>query len=145
VTKTATGYVKSVANLTAVDLGVNPPANLAAIIAGLPATSIGDTLLAVPGVSALPVLPNSIGAQALESVLAGGAAPVQALAGGARLRIASINGVADFLPSASAAPSTPGQLARTGTNATALAALGMLLAMTAVGIRRRVLVRVRRD
>jgi hypothetical protein len=148
VSKTATGYVKSVANLTAVDLTLTPPANLTDIINGLPATSIADTLLAVPGVSALPVLSNTAATQALETVLAGGGSPVQALVGGARLRIASINGVADFLPATapgSSTPGAPGDLARTGTNTTALMALAMLLGMTAIGIRRRVLAPVRKD
>jgi hypothetical protein len=139
--------VKPVANLTAVDLSVTPPANLTDIINGLPATSIADTLLAVPGVAALPALPNTAATQALEGVLAGGGSPVQALVGGARLRIASINGVADFLPASApgSTPSTPADLARTGTNTTALAALAMLLGMTAIGIRRRILAPVRKD
>jgi hypothetical protein len=146
VSKTATGYIKSVANLTAVDLTLTPPANLTDIIANLPATSIADTLLAVPGVAALPALPNTAATQALETVLAAGGPAVQALAGGARLRIANVSGVADFLPAtAPGTTSTPGQLARTGTNTTALMALAMILAMSAIGIRRRVLAPVRKD
>ncbi|MEY2569487.1 MAG: hypothetical protein QOE35_4016 [Actinomycetota bacterium] len=147
VTKAANGYVHSAANLTALDLGINPPSTLSAIVAGLPATGIGDVLTGIPGFATLPALPGTASMDSLGSVLSV-TTPIDALVKGARLRIASVNGVSDFLPSASAAaaPTTPtSNLPRTGGSTAGFAAAGILMAMLGLGLRRRVLAPVRAD
>jgi LPXTG-motif cell wall-anchored protein len=147
VTKGANGYIQSVAKLTGVDLGIVPPANLAAIVGSLPvpASSTGGILTAIPGFATLPALPGTSSMSVLGTVLSAGS-PVNALAGGARLRLASINGVANFLPSAAAAPApTSATLPRTGGNTTAFAIVGAIMALLALAIRRRVLAPVRAD
>jgi hypothetical protein len=147
VTKAANGYVHSAANLTALDLGITPPSTLSAIVAGLPATNIGDVLTGIPGFAALPALPGTASMDSLGSVLSV-TTPIDALVKGARLRIASVNGVSDFLPSASAAaaPTTPtSNLPRTGGSTAGFAAAGILMAMLGLGLRRRVLAPVRAD
>jgi LPXTG-motif cell wall-anchored protein len=149
VTKTPTGYVRSVSNLTGVDQSIVPPDTLAALVAGLPAagSSIGGLLTAVPGFASLPALPGTAGMESLNTLLSG-ASPVDALAGGARLRLASVGGVAEFLPQA-AGTSTPtgGTLPRTGgtSDMAGFAIAGVIMAMLGLGIRRRVLAPVRVD
>lgn len=151
VTKNAAGYVKSTANLTALDLSINPPANLTALVAGLgldPATGIGGVLTAIPGFGTLPALPGVAAADVLGGVLGGAGPAVDALAGGARLRIASVSAVADFLPAAAGAPAgTGGTLPRTGGDSgiTAFAVVAVLMALLGLGVRRRVLAPVRVD
>jgi LPXTG-motif cell wall-anchored protein len=85
--------------------------------------------------------------EALNTLLSG-ASPVDALASGARLQLASVGEVAEFLPQA-AGTSTPtgGTLPRTGGNAplTAFAVAAVIMAMLGLGIRRRVLAPVRVD
>ncbi|MDQ1374207.1 MAG: hypothetical protein QOJ09_1545 [Actinomycetota bacterium] len=142
VTKTATGYVQSVANLTALDLGIKPPATLGAIVAGLPATNIGDVLAGIPGFATLPALPGLASIDAVSTLLSAGT-PVDALVKGARLRIASVNGVADFLPAAAAAAPPSNTLPRTGGSTAGFAVAGTLMAMLGFGLRRRVLAPVR--
>jgi hypothetical protein len=141
------GYVQSVASLVGVAASITPPADLAGVISGLPATSITDTLLAsVPGAPAA-ALPNAAGMQAVEAALGGGA--LQALANGASLEVASVVAGATFLPGAAPATAQPtptsGQLPRTGgTTGIAAMAAGFLFVL-AIAVRRRVLAPVRID
>jgi hypothetical protein len=154
VTKTPTGYVRSVSNLTGVDLSIVPPADLATLISGLPAApaSIGGLLAAIPGLPAAvsaPALPGTLGMEALNTLLSG-ASPVDALADGARLRLASVGGVAEFLPQVAGGGTptgTGGTLPRTGgaSDLTAFAVAAVIMAMLGLGIRRRVLAPVRVD
>jgi LPXTG-motif cell wall-anchored protein len=152
VTKTPTGYVRSVSQLTGVDLSIVPPSDLASLISGLPlpAASVGGLLAAIPGLPggvAAPALPGTVGMEALNTLLTG-AVPVDALAGGARLRLASVGGVAEFLPQAAGTTTPPGgTLPRTGgtSDVTAFAVAAVIMAMLGLGIRRRVLAPVRVD
>ena len=153
VTKTPAGYVRSVSQLTGVDLSIVPPADLATLVSGLPAlgSSVGGLLAAIPGLPAnvaTPVLPGTLGMESLNTLLSG-ASPVDALADGARLRLASVGGVAEFLPqTATGTPTgTGGTLPRTGgeSGMTAFAVAAVIMAMLGLGIRRRVLAPVRVD
>jgi LPXTG-motif cell wall-anchored protein len=151
VTKTPAGYVRSVSNLTGVDLSIVPPTDLAQIVGGLPVvgSSIGGLLAAVPGLPqgvAVPAMPGTTGMESLNTLLSGASA-VDALASGARLRLASVGGVAEFLPQSAGATPTGGTLPRTGGNSglTAFAFAGIIMAMLGLGVRRRVLAPVRVD
>ena len=150
VSKTPTGYVQSVSKLVGVDLSIVPPEGLDGLVAGLPVvgSSIGGLLTAVPGFSSLPALPGTLGMESLNTLLGGGA--LDALEDGARLQLASVEGVALFLPQ-TAGGGTPtgtgGTLPRTGGDAgmTAFAVAAVIMAMLGMGIRRRVLAPVRVD
>ena len=153
VTKTPTGYVRSVSQLTGVDLSIVPPENLAALIGALPTDAanlgIGDLLDDIPGFAALPALPGTTGMESLNTLLQG-AAPtaVGALASGARLRLASVGGVAEFLPQSAGTPTgTTGGLPRTGGTGdmAGFAIAAVIMAMLGLGVRRRVLAPVRVD
>lgn len=149
VTKTPTGYVRSVSNLTGVDLSIVPPDTLDDLVAGLPVvgSSVGGILTAIPGFSSLPALPGTAGMELLNTLLSG-ASPVDALASGARLRLASVGGVAEFLPQAAGTQTpTGGTLPRTGgtSDMAGFAIAGVIMAMLGLGVRRRVLAPVRVD
>ena len=137
----ANGYVQALGKLTAVHLGITPPANLAAILGGITSANSALTALktAVPAFNLSSVsLPNVAGMDALNSALKAtpAAAAVNALAGGASVDLASVQAASNFVPViAAAAPG--GTLPRTGRNG-GLAVVGMVLVGLALVIRRRV-------
>jgi hypothetical protein len=139
------GYIQALGKLTAVHVSITPPANLAAILSGLTATSaLSQLKTAVPAFNLASVaLPNAAGMDALGTALKAtpAAAVVNALASGASFDVASVQAASNFVPviASAAAPATPGAtLPRTGRNA-GLAIVGMVLVGLAVTIRRRVL------
>ena len=148
VSKDNAGYVRSVANLTALDLSITPPADLTDIVAGLGLDgvgSIGNLLGAVPGAT-VPVLEGTAAADTLGTLLGGTGSPVDALVSGARLRIASTSAAASFLPAAAPGTTTPGgTLPRTGGSTAGFAVVGVIMAMLGLSVRRRVLAPVRVD
>jgi hypothetical protein len=153
VSKTPTGYVRSVANLTGVDLAINLDAiDLPGLVSGLPVvgSSIGGILAGIPGLPAgvaAPALPGTDGMEALNTLLSGATA-VDALASGARLRLANVGSVAEFLPATAGAPApTGGTLPRTGgsTPLTGFAIAAAVMALLGLGVRRQVLATVRAD
>jgi hypothetical protein len=142
------GYVRSVANLIGATVSINPPSDLATILSDLDGlTSVTELLsgAGVPGV--LPVLPNVAGMNALETVLAAGGPVVQALAGGATVRVAGVSATSTFLPAGAtpAAPTPTSSLPRTGGDSGMLAMAAVLLIALAAGIRRTVLAPARID
>jgi hypothetical protein len=153
VTKTPTGYVRSVSNLTGVDLNIDLSAlDLEAVIGNLTGgTAISSLLGPLSGVPGLPALPALEGVASMEllNTLLGNAAPLGALADGARLRLAGVGGAAEFLPATAGAPATPtgGTLPRTGgtSGMTGFAVAAVVMAMLGLGVRRRVLAPVRVD
>lgn len=134
---TVDGYNKAIAGMTGVVASVVPPADLASVVSGLAAgTGIADEILA--GQGSVPAMSTVM--STLETALGS----VQALAGGATLRVAELRSVANFV----AAPGSDGprELPRTGSNdTTALAVFGALLAALAVGIRRYAVAPARQD
>ena len=134
--RTAGGYNKAIAGLTAVAASVTPPADLSAIISTLQsATGVGETIIGLGGT--VPALSTVMGT--LETALGS----VQALAGGANIRIAQLRSTSDFVAAAPASPGT--ELPRTGSNnTTALAAFGTVLAALAIGMRRYVVAPARK-
>jgi hypothetical protein len=143
------GYVRSVANLVAATVSINPPTDLAGILTTLDGLTSVTELLSGAGVAgALPALPNVLGMNALETLLAAGGPAVQALAGGATVRVAGVSAQSTFLP-AGTTPAAPGaptsSLPRTGSDDGMLAMAAVLLLALAVGIRRTVLAPARID
>lgn len=146
VSKNSAGYVQAISKLTAVDLGINPPEALGAIIDGLDlggADSIASVIGALPAAptsAALVSLPGTESADVLGTLLGG----VDALAGGARLQIASVNAAATFLPAAAPGTATPGgTLPRTGGSTAGFAVVGVIMAVLGLSVRRQVLAPVR--
>jgi hypothetical protein len=126
----ADGYNHATASLTALTASIVPPANLAAVIStvsGL-ANSVGDILGQLGG--SLPVVSTAM--QALEGVLGN----VQALAGGATIKVAELAAAADYSPQAVPVTSPTGDLPRTGGPAFPIAFLGMLLIAGAIALDR---------
>jgi hypothetical protein len=139
----ANGYIQALGKLTAVHVSITPPANLAAILAGLTAPSaLSQLATAVPAfVPSSVSLPNAANMTALGTALKAtpAAAVVNALATGASLDVATVQAASNFVPViATAAPTTGATLPRTGRNA-GLAIVGMVLVGLAITIRRRVL------
>jgi hypothetical protein len=139
----ANGYVQALGKLTAVHLGITPPANLAAILGGITSANSALTALktAVPAFNLAGVaLPNVAGMDALNSALKAtpAAAAVNALAGGASMDLASVQAASNFVPVIASAPApSGGTLPRTGRNG-GYAIVGMVLVGLALVIRRRV-------
>ncbi|MBV8692692.1 MAG: hypothetical protein JO054_16650 [Actinobacteria bacterium] len=140
----ANGYIQALGKLTAVHLGITPPANLTAILGNITSANSALTALktAVPAFNLSSVaLPNVAGMDALNSVLKAtpAAAAVNALAGGASMDVASVQAASNFVPVIASAPApSGGTLPRTGRDA-GYAIVGMVLVGLAIGIRRRVL------
>jgi hypothetical protein len=136
----ANGYIKALGKLTAVHVSITPPANLAAILAGLTAPSaLSQVTAAVPSfVPASVPLPNAANMTALGTALKAtpAAALVNALAGGATFDVASVQATSNFVPVIAAAASPGATLPRTG-RGTGLAIVGMVLVGLALAIRRR--------
>lgn len=148
VSKNSAGYVQAVSNLTALDLSIVPPADLGDIVGGLGlggADSMASLISAVPVAStsaALVSLPGTESADVLGTVLGG----VDALAGGARVRVASISATSTFLPAAAPGTATPGgTLPRTGGSTAGFAVVGVIMALLGLSVHRRVLAPVRAD
>jgi hypothetical protein len=122
-------YVKSLAGVSALTASIVPPLNLTSIVTGLlPANGIGAALTGAGG--SLPVVDTLM--STLNSSLG---SAVNALAGGASIKLASVTSGASFTTPVAA---TNGSLPRTGGTAqTAL--LGMALVIAAIACRRFVL------
>jgi LPXTG-motif cell wall-anchored protein len=139
----ANGYIQALGKLTAVHLGITPPANLAAILGSITSANSALTALktAVPAFNLAGVaLPNVAGMDALNTALKAtpAAAAVNALASGASVDLASVQAASNFVPViATAAPG--GTLPRTGRNNGGVAIAGMVLIGLALVIRRRVM------
>jgi len=122
----AAGYTRAVAGITALTAKVTPPANLAAVVAALPVA--GGIASAITGAGGtVPVLSTVMGS--FETLLG---TSVQALAGGATLRLASISSGASFTTPLA---STGGTLPRTGSESQ-VALFGFGLAIAALVGRR---------
>ncbi|HVE93383.1 MAG TPA: hypothetical protein VNB24_00580 [Acidimicrobiales bacterium] len=125
----AAGYTKAVAGITALTTKITPPADLAAIVAGLPAAGgIASAITSAGGT--VPALSTVMGT--FENLLG---TSVQALAGGATLKLASVNSGASFTTPVA---STGGTLPRTG-SPSQVALFGFGLAVAALVGRRAVL------
>jgi hypothetical protein len=126
----ADGYNHATASLTALTASIVPPANLAAIVstvAGL-TNSVGDILGQLGGT--LPVVSTAM------STLEGALGSVQALAGGATIKVAELTAAADYSPQAVPVTAPGGDLPRTGGPAFPIALLGVLFIAAAVAIDR---------
>ena len=123
------GYVKSLAGVSALTASIVPPLNLTSIVTNLlPANGIGAALTGAGGT--LPVVDTLM--TTLNGLLG---STVNALAGGASIKLASVTSGASFTTPVAA---TNGSLPRTGGTAqTAL--LGMALVIAAIASRRFVL------
>ncbi|HUR78746.1 MAG TPA: hypothetical protein VMZ22_12425 [Acidimicrobiales bacterium] len=123
------GYVKSLAGVTALTASITPPLNLDAIVSGLVGTAgIGSVLTAAGG--SLPVLDTVM--TTLNGLLG---SSVEALSGGATVKLASVTSGASFTTPVAA---SGGALPRTGGTAQN-ALVGMALVIAAMASRRFVL------
>jgi hypothetical protein len=125
------GYIKSLAGVSALAASITPPLNLTSIVNGLlGGTGIGSVLTGAGVGGTLPVLDTLM--PTLNGLLG---TAVNALAGGASIKLASVTSGASFTTPVAA---TNGSLPRTGGTAqTAL--LGMALVIAAIASRRFVL------
>ena len=115
----ADGYNHATASLTALTASITPPANLTAIVQQVSSLAgVGDLLGTLGG--SLPVVSTAM--QALEGVLGN----VQALAGGATIKVAELSAAADYSPQAVPVTTPSGDLPRTGGPAFPFAVLGVL-------------------
>ncbi|MEY2418577.1 MAG: hypothetical protein QOG90_1257 [Actinomycetota bacterium] len=123
------GYIKSLAGVSALTAGITPPLNLTSVVNGvLGKVGIGSALTGAGGT--LPVVDT------LMTSLNGLLGPaVNALAGGASIKLASVTSGASFTTPVAA---TNGSLPRTGGTAQ-MALLGMALVIAAIASRRFVL------
>jgi hypothetical protein len=118
-------YVTSTASLAALVVALTPPADLTSLVDGIKAQVGVDELLA--GLSAAAA--DATAMATLESALGG----VQALAGGATVRVLDMSATATFAPQGGVvapapAPGAPGsELPRTGGPGLPLAVLGIAL------------------
>ncbi len=126
------GYVKSLAGVSALSASIVPPLNLTSIVNGLlgqaGTAGIGSVLTGLGGT--LPVVDTAM--TTLNGLLG---TAVNALAGGASIKLASVTSGASFTTPVA---TTNGSLPRTGGNAQ-MALLGMALVIAAVASRRFVL------
>jgi hypothetical protein len=125
----ADGYNHALAGLTVLTASITPPANLGAIVGTVTSLAgVGDLLGTLGG--SLPVVSTAM--QALEGVLGS----VQALAGGATIKVAELSAAADYSPQAVPVTSPTGELPRTGGPGFPLAILGVLFVVAAVALDR---------
>lgn len=132
---TANGYTRSEAGITGLTAAITPPAGLAGIVSGLAGqrtagTSAGSLIGSLGGT--VPVLDTAMG------VLGGVLGGVDALLGGATLKVASLQGSSEFTvaQTAGGTPTAAVELPRTGGNGIQIAAIGAFLIALGLGFRR---------
>lgn len=126
---TSGGYVRSLAGITGVNIGINPPSNLTALVTNLVAANgIGSNILGAGGT--LPNLTSLIGPVngLLNGALPGNASILGALAGGASIKVADVSAGSNFAAPVAATPVGTSTLPRTGMNTAGLMLIGLLFA-----------------
>ncbi|MGH9156182.1 MAG: hypothetical protein ACRD1K_10205 [Acidimicrobiales bacterium] len=138
---TAGGYTKALAGITGLTASITPPADLAGIVSGitgqrLSGASTGSLLASLGGtVPGLDIAMDTLGT-ALGTV--------DALLGGATIKVASLAGSSEFAAASAAAQPAPGarpavpatgELPRTGGNGVQVAAVGFFFIALGLGFR----------
>ncbi|MDQ1444997.1 MAG: hypothetical protein QOI20_1461 [Acidimicrobiaceae bacterium] len=132
---TVNGYNTATAGITAVTASIKPPTDLAALVAGIKAQTVGGTSIAsaIQGLGGtVPQL--SAAMTTLETTLGTG---VQALQDGANVNVVEVLALSEFKPSVTTTGTgTKGPLAATGAESSQLTALGLLLVALGLGLGR---------
>jgi LPXTG-motif cell wall-anchored protein len=139
------GYIRSLAGITGLGVGINPPAILGSIITSLNSTAgIGGLLSTAGGAGALTSVVSGLTGTALGGTLNSLLGGVASLAGGASIKIADVSTGSNFaVPAAAVTPVS--QLPRTGANTTVFLIIGMLMVGGVIVGRRFMPVRVKTD